>query len=201
MQNFPSTTIRETVKFLEAGLISEIFEFLKTGKGMNRKVSEYMIAYTEVQTEAIRGDSNCEELLQYYTQLIENYIIECKNNLFEESKSNQSNLIDEFLSYTKKINFLIYWMFRIFWFLDRFYTRRPGRKTLGQIGMNLYKSNFYEAFKDNIQDEISNLKNEEKNGNEKSIEKLKNIMKILEYLDLEKPKIIKENNLLIWENE
>ena len=92
-------------------------------------------------------------------------------------------------------------MFRIFWFLDRFYTRRPGRKTLGQIGMNLYKSNFYEAFKDNIQDEISNLKNEEKNGNEKSIEKLKNIMKILEYLDLEKPIIRKENNLLIWENE
>ena len=67
--------------------------------------------------------------------------------------------------------------------------------------MKLYKSNFYEAFKDNIQDEISNLKNEEKNGNEKTIEKLKNIMKILEYLDLEKPKIIKENNLLIWENE
>ena len=64
MQNFPSTTIRETVKLLEAGIISEIFEFLKTGKGMNQKVSKYMIAYTEVQTEAIRGDSNCEELLQ-----------------------------------------------------------------------------------------------------------------------------------------
>ena len=44
MQNFPSATIRETIKFLEAGIISEIFEFLKTGKGM-LKVSEYMIAY------------------------------------------------------------------------------------------------------------------------------------------------------------
>ena len=107
MQNFPSTTIRETVKLLEAGIISEIFEFLKTGKGMNRKVSEYMNAYCEVQTEAIRGDSNCEELLQYYTQLIENYIIECKNNLFEESKSNQSNLIDEFFNLLDVQNILV----------------------------------------------------------------------------------------------
>ena len=100
MQNFPSTTIRETVKCLEAGIISEIFEFLKTGKGM-LKVSEYMIAYIEVQTEAAWGDSNCEELLQYYTQLIKNYIIECKNNLFEESKSNQLSNWWIFIVYKK----------------------------------------------------------------------------------------------------
>ena len=66
--------------------------------------------------------------------------------------------------------------------------------------MNLYKSIFYEEFKNKIQYEINNLENEEKNGNvEETNDKILSTMKILEYLKFEKPKIIKENNEIKWE--
>ena len=67
--------------------------------------------------------------------------------------------------------------------------------------MELYKSNFYAQFKDNIQNEINNMKSEEKNGNEESNIILKNIIEILEDLKLQKPKITKVNGIIKWVNE
>ena len=45
-------------------------------------------AYTVVETFAGLGDKECQELYDYYNQIIENYIIDCKKKLIEEEKSN-----------------------------------------------------------------------------------------------------------------
>ena len=63
--------------------------------------------------------------------------------------------------------------------------------------MNLYKSIFYEKFKNQIQNEIDNLKNA-KNDNQESDAKIQSVMKILQDIKLNLPKIIKENNEIKW---
>ena len=193
--------VKETIIFIETEYVNQIFENIKTGNMNNINKTTYMEVFTRINSEADKGDFKSRELFEYFCQIIENYIIDCKMKLIEESNTNQSKLIDGFLFHTKNINYLIYMMIKGFLYLGIYYIPHRFHKTLFQIAMDLYKSNFYEALKDNIQDGINYLKNEEKNGNEESNEKLKNIMEILEYLKFEKPKIRKEQGKIKWINE
>ena len=180
--------VKDTITLIENELINKLFEYFKTGQ-FQLTPMKIIELYSKVQIAADKSDFNCENLLDYFTQVIENYIIKCKKELIGESKS---NLIDGFLLHTKNIYFLIYWMIRVFTYLDCFYTKAIMKTTLSEIAMNLYKTNFYEEFKNNIQSEINNLKNEEKNGNEGLNLKIQSIMKILEDVKLLHPKIVRD---------
>ena len=93
MKSSSSLGVRETIKFIETEYVNIIHEILKTGKNpFFNDAKLYQNAYTRVQLVADYGEKQCEEMVEYYIQLIEKYIIDCKNKLIEESKSNQSNL-------------------------------------------------------------------------------------------------------------
>ena len=186
-------TIKELIIFLENEIICDIFEYLKTGK-FQIKINILSFSYSEIQKISDHGDYQSETLFEYYKQIIENYIIDCTKKL---SLANNNNLIDAFLFHTKNINFLIYWMYKIFRYLDRFYVYTKTGTTLSGNAMNLYKSIFYEKFKNQIQNEIDNLKNA-KNDNQESDAKIQSVMKILQDIKLNLPKIIKENNEIKW---
>ena len=123
---------------------NNIFHYLKNGAFLNDDPLCYMKAYAEAQRQADEGDSNCAYLFNYYNKTIKDYILESYNELIEEKNS---NLIDKFLERINKINILIYWMQRIFSYLDRFYTRAKFKTTLSESAMDLYKSLFYEKIK------------------------------------------------------
>ena len=186
-------TVKELIIFLENEIICDIFEYLKTGK-FQIKINILSFSYSEIQKISDHGVYQTETLFKYYKQIIENYIIDCTKKL---SSENNVNLIDAFLFHTKNINFLIYWMYKIFRYLDRFYVYTKTGTTLSGNAMNLYKSIFYEKFKNQIQNEIDNLKNA-KNDNQESDAKIQSVMKILQDTKLNLPKIIKENNEIKW---
>ena len=192
---------KEAIEYIENNLICKIFEFFKTGQ-YGVKPGDYMILYTTVQAvcDDLLDDDliNSKEMYEYYKQTIESYIIDCKKKLINEGKD---NIIDEFLLHTRNIKFFIFQMQRVFCYLDRFYVKVKKTKSLSEIAFDLYKSLFYEEFKDKIQEEINNLKKEEKNGNEESNAKIKNVMKIEEDMKLVKPRIVLENHKIIWINE
>ena len=195
---------KEAIEYIENNLICKIFEFFKTGQ-YGVKPGDYMILYTTVQAACDEKDllddddlSNSKKMFEYYKQTIESYIIDCKKKLINEGKD---NIIDGFLLHTRNIKFFIFQMQRVFCYLDRFYVKVKKEKSLSETAFDLYKSLFYEEFKDKIQEEINNLKKEEKNGNEESNAKIKNVMKIEEDMKLVKPRIVLENHKIIWINE
>ena len=68
--------------------------------------------------------------------------------------------------------------------------------------MNLYKSIFYEEFKNKIQDEINTLEKEEKIANDELNSKIHRVKEILEEVNLENPKIVAQKGKIIkWENQ
>ena len=77
-------------------------------------------------------------------RIIEIYIQDCSKEL---NKETNSNLIDAFIKYTDKITFLIYWLNRIFCYLDRFYTKAKVKITLAKGALNLYDNQFFESIK------------------------------------------------------
>jgi len=94
-------------------------------------------------------------------------------------------------------------MNRIFCYLARFYTKVKCKKPLAKISMDLYKSNFFEAFKEDIFIAVDELINEERNGSgtEESKAKIKSIKKILDDMNSQRLSIKKEKEKIIWINE
>ena len=182
--------LEKAIEFAKTGFINKLLEDLKTDNGNIKIVpSEYMDCYEEIQIAADLGEIESGKLFNFHNETIEKYIIECKNKLIEESKT---NLIDGFLKYTNKINFFIFWMNRIFCYLDRFYNKN-NNTSLSKKEMELYKSIFFEEFKDNIQEEINKIKTEGNNENDELNTKYKNIMKIIKEMELKDPVIFRDN--------
>ena len=88
-------------------------------------------------------------------------------------------------------------MYKVFMYLDRFYTKAKGKITLSKFAMMKYSSLFFEEFKIDVFQEVNKLIKEERNGNLESRAKIKGVMKILKDLDIEFPQIMKENNRII----
>ena len=186
--------IKKGKKMIQKEIIDNILNYLTKGIFPNNKPESFMNAYTIVSGLCDMGDKQAKELLEYHKQTIQNYIFDCKKILKNQSAN---SLIDEFLVYTEKINTLIQWMCKIFSYIDMHYNKKE-KQTLPKISMDLYKSAFFEDFKNDIFIEVNKLIKDDRNGNTESRPKIKRVLRILKDLDLEKPKIMKENNKISW---
>ena len=187
--------INRVINDLEIKIINGILEYLREGTLPDTNPEIYVYAYTEVFNESNKGELQCESFLNYHNNKIQEYIEECSNILKKESKS---QLIDSFIIFTEKINFLIYWMNRIFSYLDRFYTKDKNKNTLSQNAISLYKKYFFDPIQSDIYIEVNKLIKEDRNCNIESRPKIKVILKILNDIDLPNPSIVKENNKILW---
>ena len=185
-------------QIVETEMIQNILEYLRNGVFPNNKPNSYMNAYTAVHGFADEGDKQCNQLLDYHNGTIKSYIQDCSAELKKESNN---NLIDSFINHADHISFLIYWLNRIFCYLDRFYTKAKCKKTLAKFALDLFKSEFFDQFKPTIFSEVCKLIKEDRTGNREYRTKIKNIMTIIKYLDFEFPKIVKENNKISWIQE
>ena len=68
-------------------------------------------------------------------------------------------------------------MWKLFTYLDRFYTKARVGITLSESAMNLYKSIFYEDIKNNIFIEVNKLINEDRKSNQEQRGKIKQARK------------------------
>ena len=182
-------------KELEKEMIKGILEYLRNGTFPNNNPNSYMNAYTLVQGMADAGDSESEALFNYHNKTIQGYIEDCYNLIRKETKS---QLIDSFIKQTENINFLIYWMNRIFTYLDRFFTKAKNKNSLSQNAISLYRQYFFDPIQSDIYIEVNKLIKEDRNCNIESRPKIKTILKILYDIDLDNPKIVKENNKISW---
>ena len=187
--------IKVAKKEVEKEMIRGILEYVRNGTFPNNSPNSYMNAYTIVQTMADLGDVESENLFNYHNSTIQGYIEDCYKIISRESSA---QFIDTFIKLTDNINFLIYWMSRIFTYLDRFYTKAKNKNSLCQNAIGLYKTFFFDKIEDTIFKEVNKLIKEDRNCNIESRPKIKIILKILYDIDLSNPKIVKENNKLFW---
>ena len=198
MQNSKFKDFSVAKKEVETEMIKNILEYLKNGVFPNHRPNSYMNAYTAVLVCIDSGDEQSQKLLDYHNNTIETYVKECYD---EVNKETNINLIDAFIYQTDHITILIYWMNRIFCYLDRFYTKAKVKSTLAKCALNLYKNKFFENLKEKIFTEVNKLIKEDRRGNRDYRPKIKNVMKILRYLDFQNPKIVKENNRIFWTDD
>ena len=187
--------IKTAKKELEKEMIKGILEYLKNGTFPKNNPNSYMNAYTIVQNMSDLGDNECENLFNYHNSIISRFIDDSNKSVNKESNI---NLIDSVIKHTRNINFLIYWMNRIFIYLDRFYTKAKNKQSLSKNALDLYRGNFFVPLQKDIHREVNKLIKDDRNCNIESRPKIKEILKIINDLDLFSPRIVKENNIISW---
>ena len=132
------TDMNEVKKKLEEEMITGIIEYLKHGAEPNNSPSSYMNSYSIVVNIVNKDkEDGGEQLFNYHNEIIESFIKFCYEDI-----SQQSNdlFIDSFIKNTEKINILIYWMRRIFTYLENHYLQK--KTTLSKTSMKIYKEKF-----------------------------------------------------------
>ena len=178
-------------------MIRNLLEYVRNGKILENNPGSVMNAYTLVYNLSSNNELN-PQLLAYHNSIIEDFIKDCYEIIQKESTE---QLIDKFISLTKNINILIYWMKRIFEYLDRNYLKNEIKKTLFQISMNLYKEHFFDKIQSNIYIALNKLIKEDRNGNMEPRPKIKAILKVLYDMDLQTPIMNREKESLIWSQD
>ena len=186
--------IRDAKEALEKGYIGDLLKYLKTG---NSKIFEnnFMGAYTIVHQLADQGDNHNKDLYDYHNITIQKYIEEC----YQLSKESPDQFVDKFIQQTLNIYFFIYWMNRVFIYLESFYIKTKRIPTLSQKSFSLYKELFFNPFEESIYVEVNKLIKEYRNGNLELRPKIDLILKIICDMDLSKPIISRKNNKIFWQ--
>ena len=190
------TNIEEAKEGLKTECIDRIFRYIET-KDNNclPNHNQYFNGYNIIQIFGDLGDNESESLFQYHNEVIKDYLEKCFKLISSKPKD---ELIDLFIKQTENINILLYWLNRIFTYLDRFYLKARNKKLLAVNEMKLYKEIYFNPLKDDIYKELSKFIKQDRNGNKESRKKIKSIMRILNDMDISEPKVIKENNKIIW---
>ena len=148
---------------------------------------------------SLLGDNESESLFLFHNEVVKDYIEKCFKII---SSQPTDELIDLFIKQTYDINFLLYWLNRIFTFLDRVYMKEKHRGSLAENEMEFYKELYFNPIKDDIYKELGKLIKQDRNGNKETRNKIKSIMKILNALDIMEPQIAKEKkkgkNEVVW---
>ena len=183
--------------------IKDLFIYVRNGKLTKETqtfVSNYMSCYDLIVE--FTGRKLSTYLIEYHNIKIEQIIIEC----YEKIKNLSGiNFIDSFILYTERLNYLIYQMDKTFIYLSRFELKANEKwkaDNMCELSMNIYKKYYFDKLEIKlfiILNEI--LIREERNGNTEYRQKIKSIMKIISYMDIIKPKIIrnKQTSLIFWE--
>ena len=181
----------------EEQIIKGILEYTKNGTFPNESPNAYLNACSKIEKIGSADQYASKVLFEYYKKTIQKYLDDCYKII---SKETTSQLIDSFIKQTEKINFLLYWMNRIFCYLDQHYLPEKNN-TLSKSAINLYKDYFFNLLENDIYLEVNKLIREDRKCNLDSRPKIKTILRIISDLDLSDPKIVKNNDIISWIQE
>ena len=145
-------------------------------------------------------------LLHYHNEKIKDIVNEC----YEKIKDLKAlDFIDSFISYTERLNYLFYYMSRIFLYISNNYLlgtdnnnkRIYKQDDISEFSMAIYKEYFFNKLQDKLYNILIELIiKKERNDKTEYKQKIQRIIEIISNMDIIKPKIIKTNNC-IWEEK
>ena len=186
------------IKIIYESMIKGLLEFLEKGTFPNNSPNSYMMAYSEVHKLADDDNNSSEQLFNYYVKVITEYVNKAYNKI---KSSTDDKLVNDFLDEYLKCSQLIYWMKRIFVYLDKFYTKNRNKGTLVTNGLQIYKDRMFVPLKEKLYEQVNKMIKEDRNNYVLYRFEIKNILRIIEEVDMIKPDIIKENEKLSWTGE
>ena len=192
----PLEEFEKSKKEMENIMINSLLLYVKDGTIPKGNNSTHMTCYNTIYnfTDSGYGD----ELLNFHNSKIR----EAADGCYERIKNLSGfDFIDSFIDCNNKLNSLIFSMSRIFLYIsnnhlkgseDKNNVRKYQEDNVSEFSMKIYKENFFNKLKNKIFSSLNEiLIRDERNGNNEFRIKLISIMKTLQCMDYNKPRILK----------
>ena len=185
-------------KILEEKMINGLLNYVREGKLPKGGNSIFMDCYNIIYnyTDKQIGDF----ILDYHNDIVKKACTEC----YEKLKSLQGlDFIDSFISYTDRLNTLIFNLSRMFLYIssnhlkaqeEKDNKRKYDQEDVSEFSMDIFKKEFFNKLESKLFNTLNEiLIREERNGNMEHRLKINTIMKTITFLDYEKPKIARSS--------
>ena len=190
-------------KDIEDMLINKLINYVRNGELPQENNNALNTCYDIIYSFTTRLG---KYLLKYHNEKIKEIVNEC----YEKIKDFKVLVfIDSFISYSERLNYLFYYMSKIFLNISSNYLmgtnddniRLYNQDDISEFSMDIYQKFFFNK----LQEKLYNILNEflikeERNGKKEYKTKIQRIMKIISDMDIIKPKINKINDC-IWEEK
>ena len=185
-------------------IIDKLFIYLRDGILPQYNTNTMMDLYNIIYGYSDKGIGGA--LLDYHNTIIRKATEECCEKI---QYLNGLEFIESFITYTERLNYIILQMARIFQYISSNYLKTTGSKDnkriyyeedISEFSMDIYKINFFDKLDIKLFKIINDfLIRDERNDDMDYKTKIEAFMKILNYMDFMKPKIVKFNNSsAIW---
>ena len=158
----------------------------------------YMKVYNFVSKYGNK-DEEAGHLYNYFKDLIDSSLGELAKELKDKANS---EIIDIFLNVANRTDILLSFLSKTFSYLDFYYVKsKTDLKKISGAALEIYRNKIFIPIQKQLTDEINKLLKEDRFGKKDSRLKIKKTLIIMKTMDLSHPKIYKENNAIIWDNE
>ena len=197
----PPVDYQNTIKEIEETAFNIILESIINGKQPS-DMSKKILKINAMVFQKSQNYNYRHFLYQYY----KNKIIEFTQSYSSENLKNKigKELLSEFISQWEKAKLLIYWMKRIFEYLDKAYLIPNGINenqelaSLSITGLNIFFVNIFKKFCKQIINQIFHEIESERDGNLVDWDRIQKVILCYRKIGMKKGKIIKEDNEITW---
>ncbi|CAE7711304.1 AMT [Symbiodinium sp. CCMP2456] len=117
--NLETMTVEQGLELIEKERVQPLLTYLRTGTFENKTNMTFMKAYSVV-VQFGDQQQHSFKLYSYYKKVISDY---CKNGMMELQKLAGEDLLHALAQLWEKNTILVFWMQRVFQYLDRFFTK------------------------------------------------------------------------------
>lgn len=142
-------------------LIDSLCEFLETGTMAINTNNEYVKANFKIN-ELANSPKYGHILYDYYLTLITEYTIQTVRPSF--NLLSLENLLSNFAQRWENHKILVFYVRKIFGYLDRYYVNDNKKLTLAQAGLNIFKNEIFDEVSDRVRIALIEEINKERDG-------------------------------------
>lgn len=183
------------IEKIHNAIVKYVLEFLKTGIFRNKTTNAYMTAYQTVLLFSDDEGDSSKELYEYFIKTIRDYINDALKSI--EGLDGEA-FVDTFLKENKQIKILIYWMRKIFGYLDKFYMKNLEKGSLQANALHLYNKEMFTPLQSKLFQVTISMMRDDRLNKVVDREKIKQLIKVFEEIDLDEAELIKQGDNLNW---
>jgi len=189
--NLECMTVDQGLDLIEAKRVKPLLNYLKTGVFENKTNMTFMEAYSVVVQFGDQQNHSLK-LYQYYKTVIENYCVEVVGSM---GGVTGEDLLKRLSELWEKLTILVFWMQRVFQYLDRFFTKNNNEyPCLFLAALNVFCDTVYGVVKERCIRAMIEVINRERNCYEIDQDALKTLVEMLCTVGDSEPKVNKQKN-------
>ena len=194
-----SAAVTQGMQEIQTQLVDYLLEYLDTGIFRNKNNQTYVRAYSKVLDLADQDD-NGEHVYKYYVDTIANYTRKIGDQNF--GRLSGENLLNALIRAWDNHKIFVYWMRKIFCYLDRYHVKNKQVVPLFQAGLDIFREEIYNKIKDNLATAVIQQVQKEREGEFIDRGRVKQVLQFFVQIGLNDVEIVKtrdeSGDKLLW---